>query len=125
MEVSKEHMQHIAEQYLLGLNQGDSSLILNLFSDQAVVVSPIYGRRKAREFFTTLFDDTKSSETRLVELICDPSKQVMVLVFAYNWVLKDGREIDFEVADVMHLNEKRLIEKLTIYYDTFPLRGTK
>ncbi len=123
MAVNRAHMQSVAQLYLKGLNEGDLEQVLNLFSHQAVVVSPIYGKRPARDFYQELFEDTFSSNTSLIRTVVDESESSMVLILSYKWKLKDDRYIDFEVADLLQFDEHGLIELLSIYYDTFPLRG--
>ena len=116
-------MQSVADQYLQALNHGDGAAVLQLFNNSGTVVSPIYGNRAAADFYTTLFDDTKSSQTELIQLVADVEKGSMVLIFAYQWLLNDGRSINFEVADLIEFDDLGKIEKLVIYYDTYPLRG--
>ena len=116
-------MHTAVQRYLKGLDEGNLAEILDLFSADATVVSPIYGKRAARDFYQVLFDDTSSSNTSLLRTVIDEQEGTMVLIFSYQWKLKDHRFLDFEVADFIQFDENGLIKQLSIFYDTFPLRG--
>jgi len=48
----------------------------------------------------------------------------VALHFRYGWTLADGTPVRFEVVDVIELTEARdAFAKLTIIYDTAPLRA--
>ena len=76
-------------------------------------------------FYAALFADTKASDTDLL-YIFDQSETggAVALHFRYGWTLADGTPVSFEVVDVIELTEARdAFAKLTIIYDTAPLRS--
>lgn len=115
----------LCEAYLAALNAGDLDLVLALFAPHGEVVSPLYGSMPARDFYAALFADTARSETELRHVF-DGSDTggAVALHFLYRWTLADGKRVDFEVVDVIELTPARdAFAKLTIIYDTAPLRS--
>ena len=111
--------------YLAGLDVGDLDAVLALFAPDAVVVSPLYGTQPARDFYAALFADTAVSDTTLLTLFdSSDTGGAVALHFRYGWTLADGTPVTFEVVDVIELTPARdAFAKLTIIYDTAPLRG--
>ncbi|MCB1355262.1 MAG: nuclear transport factor 2 family protein [Maritimibacter sp.] len=111
--------------YLAGLDAGDLDAVLALFAPGAEVVSPLYGTMPARDFYAALFADTEASDTTLLNIF-DSSDNggAVALHFRYGWTLADGTPVAFEVVDVIELTRARdAFAKLTIIYDTAPLRS--
>ncbi len=111
--------------YLAALNAGDLGAVLGLFAPGAQVVSPLYGTMPAKAFYAALFADTQASDTELLNIF-DRSDTggAVALHFRYGWTLADGKPVAFEVVDVIELTEARdAFAKLTIIYDTAPLRS--
>ena len=118
-------VKRLCNAYLAGLDAGDLDAVLALFAAGAQVVSPLYGTKPAREFYTALFSDTERSDTTLLNIF-DQSETggAVALHFRYGWTLADGTPVRFEVVDVIELTEARdAFAKLTIIYDTAPLRA--
>lgn len=111
--------------YLDALNRGGLDDVHALFTEDAKVVSPLYGERPAFAFYRDLFADTSRSETTLLNVFdATDGGASIALHFQYLWTLSDGKKVAFECVDVFKLNETRdRFEKLTIIYDTAPLRG--
>lgn len=57
-----------------------------------------------------------------MEVVADFQAQKMALYFNYHWTLRSGKLISFECMDLLHLNEKRKIISLRIFYDTHLVR---
>ena len=118
-------VKNLCTAYLAGLDAGDLDAVLRLFAPGAEVVSPLYGTMSARDFYAALFADTQASDTALLNIF-DQSDTggAVALHFRYGWTLADGTPVAFEVVDVFELTEARdAFAKLTIIYDTAPLRG--
>lgn len=110
--------------YLKALDEGNLEGVRALFTESAEVLSPLYGVLTAFDFYAGLFKDTNRSETFLLNVF-DTSEtgKSVALHFRYLWTLADGKQVEFECVDVFELNEPRdRFEKLTIIYDTAPLR---
>ena len=115
----------LCDAYLAALNAGDLDAVLALFAPYAEVVSPLYGTMPAKDFYAALFADTERSDTALLNIF-DSSETggAVALHFRYGWTLADGTPVSFEVVDVIDLTEARdAFAKLTIIYDTAPLRS--
>jgi len=120
--MTKEDM---CRRYLAALNQGDLKGVHSLFTTGAVVVSPLYGRVEARRFFADLFADTNRSDTTLLN-IYEPvgTAHSVALHFNYKWTLRSGKVVEFEVVDILEIAEDdERFQKLTIIYDTAPIRA--
>jgi len=115
--------EHLCNAHLEALNAGDLDAVLALFSESATVASPLYGPRDAKGFYADLFADTERSETRLLNMFTGGANSV-ALHFQYDWTMADGTPVSFEVVDVFELTEAGdRFAKLTIIYDTAPLRA--
>lgn len=116
--------KQLCTDYLQALNDGSLEKVRALFTETACVVSPLYGERPAFDFYADLFADTNRSVTTLLNVFdtSDTSRSV-ALHFQYDWTLADGKQVSFECVDVFELNQDAdRFEKLTIIYDTAPLR---
>jgi len=119
-------MEILCKSYLAALNAGDLEAVLALFTPNAVVYSPLYGKKNARDFYTELFQDTAESETTHINTFLSPDDNSSVaLQFKYVWTLDNGEKVEFECVDVFKVcpTSKRFTE-LKIIYDTYPIRST-
>jgi ketosteroid isomerase-like protein len=80
-----------------------------------VVFSPLYGERKAVEFYQELFKDTASSKITLLRVF--ESGTTGAVLFRYDWVLKNGTSTFFECVDILEFSQGK-IQSLKIIYDT-------
>ena len=110
--------KEVAERYLHLLQQSDLNELLNLFAPDAIVISPVYGERTAKDFYQVLLEDTNNSKLELKGIFSDESNDSMALHFLYHWTLKNGSEVTFEVVDIIEFDPGNKIKKLTIIYDT-------
>lgn len=117
--------RQLCSHYLAAMNEGNADKVLALFDAGAIVVSPLYGTMAAEVFYRELFADTDRSDTRLLHIF-DATKDSssVALHFQYVWTLRSGKVVEFECVDVFDLNPARdRFTKLTIIYDTAPLRA--
>lgn len=118
-------IENLCKSYLSALNEGDLEKVLSLFTEEAVVHSPLYGEMPASKFYAELFEDTNESVTKLLNVFV-PSEDTprAALHFHYLWTLSNGRKVEFECVDVFKLtDDKQRFTELKIIYDTYPLRG--
>lgn len=117
--------EQLCKQYLAALNEGALDQVLLLFDPNAVVVSPLYGTMAVEPFYRDLFADTTRSVTRLLNIFDKTGDASSVaLHFHYTWTLASGKVVTFECVDVFELTPARdRFAKLTIIYDTAPLRA--
>ena len=116
----------LADAYLGALGRADLAAMLTLFSDGALVHSPLYGPVPASEFFPALFGDTAQSRLTLRGVMqgADAAGTPLVSIwFHFDWQLPSGRRAPFDVVDVLELSPGGRIGSLRIVYDTADVRA--
>lgn len=108
----------IAKKYLEHLEKGNIEKVINLFSNNGIVESPIYGIKKADEFYRELNNDTSNSELILKGIFEQNESNNLALYFTYKWTLKNNEKVEFDVVDIIELDSENKITKLKIIYDT-------
>lgn len=108
--------------YLKALEKGGYENMIKLFTKNAVVFSPLYGKIKAIDFYRELFKDTSKSKITLLNIFKSDNKCVGAGHFLYDWLLKDGTPTSFECVDVFQFTDDGRIKQLTIIYDTSKVR---
>ena len=106
--------------YLRGLEKGNCNEILELFTNNATVSSPLYGEVKATDFFEQLFEDTSDSKIELHGVFVDISDSNKYAAhFRYDWNLKNGQRVSFNCVDIFEFEEdSSKINHLSIIYDS-------
>lgn len=115
----------LAEAYLGALGRADLAAMLSLFSDDALVHSPLYGPMPARDFYPALFGDTAESRLTLravTEGTAADGTPVAGIWFEFDWRLAGGEQVRFDVVDVLELAADGRIASLRIVYDTAAIR---
>ncbi|MEP7143314.1 MAG: nuclear transport factor 2 family protein [Ferruginibacter sp.] len=116
-------MKNIIREYLNGLESGDPEQMTRLFSDNAVIHSPLYGDVPAKDFYKILFADTNRSEIKLLNIFNSTDKKGLYVVhFRYDWILRNGIKTSFECIDIFQFDEQGKINELSIIYDTSKTR---
>ena len=108
----------VAKQYLHYLERGSIQEVVDLFSEDGVVHSPIYGTLSAKTFYKLLSDDTQASKLELKDIFETSNSKTLALYFNYIWTLKNGDLVNFDVVDIIKFNEQHKIIDLKIIYDT-------
>jgi hypothetical protein len=117
--------QQLADAYLGALGRADLAAMLDLFSDGALVHSPLYGPAPAGDFFPALFSDTSEARLTLRGVTQGAAADGAPLVsiwFHFDWRLPSGRKAPFDVVDVLELAADGRIAALHIVYDTVDVR---
>ena len=114
--------KRIAYQYLNYLEEGNMSSIIALFDINGTVNSPIYGIKKASDFYTQLNEDTYSSKLELKGLFDEANTSRLALYFCYTWILKNKERVTFDVVDIIEFTKQGKIKTLNIIYDTVVTR---
>lgn len=113
----------IIEEYLSRLGKGNRDELLEIFEEDAVVDSPLYGILPAKEFYADLLSDTNDSQLTLLNTFAgNENKDTCAGHFTFDWTLRDGSLVKFECVDVFKISENNKIQKVTIIYDTFGVR---
>lgn len=122
MQLDWQSVNKITTLYLDALKEANYDNLIHLFSDDAIVLSPLYGKRKAHEFYRTLLSDTKQSELIPLTLFLNAKGNAAALHFIYRWTLADGSITTFDCVDIFDFDENYKICQLKIIYDTAPTR---
>ena len=110
--------KEIAKQYISYLENAEVTKVIGLFSDTGMVDSPLYGIKKAHDFYSELNDDTSNSELFIKGIFEEEGSDKIALYFTYKWTLKDNEKVEFDVVDIIEFDTQNKITKLKIIYDT-------
>lgn len=114
--------QGVIKAYFHGLEKVSYEDIIKLFSPNAVVHSPLYGKVEAACFYKELFADTQNSKIVLKNIFVSPDQpNTAAAHFIYSWTMKDGTFVQFECVDLFEF-ALDMIASLTIIYDTYHTR---
>ncbi|MDO6821315.1 nuclear transport factor 2 family protein [Zobellia sp. 1_MG-2023] len=114
--------KEIAKQYITHLENGNIEQVVALFNQNGMVDSPLYGIKKANEFYRELNSDTSNSELRLQGIFEESDSNNLALYFSYKWTLKNNQKVEFDVVDIIEFDNQNKISKLKIIYDTVTAR---
>ena len=115
----------LVARYLKALGEADVPRMLDLFADDAIVHSPLYGDLPATEFYPALFADTGAAELTLLGTMRGESvagRAMISFLFHFDWQLPGGTHAPFDVVDVAELDDSGRIASLRIVYDTVTVR---
>ena len=115
--------KEIAEKYLEFLARGELHYVIALFSEEAIIHSPIYGTKRANAFYRTLGEDTALSALKLNGIFEEENTNRLALYFNYKWTLKNKKQLVFDVVDILKFDEGNKITELKIIYDTVNARA--
>lgn len=111
-------------QYLACLERGDVDALSALFSVDAQVFSPFLGWMAPHPFFTKVRDASGQSRIETLDILVSAQGAARAVgYFIYHWQLKDGSTVHFDCADVFDFDPEGRIARMTIVYDTHPIRA--
>jgi ketosteroid isomerase-like protein len=111
--------------YLKALERGDVAGICALFAPDAQIFSPFLGWMQPAPFFAKVSEASGESTITPIDICVSTTGAPRATgYFIYDWVLKDGSAVRFECVDVFEFDGNGLIERMTIVYDTHPIRST-
>ncbi|MFA5953259.1 MAG: nuclear transport factor 2 family protein [Candidatus Pacearchaeota archaeon] len=111
----------IIKKYFKFLESGDYKNMITLFSKNAIIFSPLYGKVSATKFYKDLFNDTNKSKIKLINIFSNKSSH-LIGYFKYNWTLKNKSFISFYGTDIFSFNKNGKIKEVRIIYDTSPIK---
>lgn len=112
----------IAKEYIKHLENGNIDQVIALFDLNGIVDSPLYGIKRADEFYLELNSDTANSELSLLGIFEENNSNKLALYFTYKWTLKNNQIVEFDVVDIIEFDNQNKISKLKIIYDTVMAR---
>lgn len=115
--------KEVAIKYIDFLEKGNIKDLLKLFTENGIVDSPVYGVMNADQFYNELSNDTTNSELHLKGIFEENDSNKLALYFNYKWTMKNYKQVEFDVVDIIEFNELNQISKLKIIYDTVKSRG--
>ena len=121
-QLFEAHFKQLASAYLQHLEQADLTALLHLFAADAEVLSPLYGRQPATDFYTELFADTNQSKLAWKDTLVNSANNSGCIFFEYSWTLASGEVVRFDVIDYVKLDDAGQISFLQIVYDTVQSR---
>jgi len=110
--------KEIAKEYITHLENGNTEGVLALFNQKGMVDSPLYGIKKASEFYLELNNDTTNSELSILGIFEENDSKNIALYFNFKWTLKNNQIVAFDVVDIIEFDNQNKICKLKIIYDT-------
>ncbi len=110
--------KEIAKTYISHLENGKIKQVIALFTQNGIVESPLYGIKKASDFYLELSNDTTNSELSLLGIFEEQESNTIALYFTYKWTLKNNQIVKFDVVDIIEFDNDNKISKLKIIYDT-------
>jgi hypothetical protein len=112
------------ERYVKAVQQHDYNEVIVCFAENAIVVHPIFGTKPAPEFFKSLFTNTGSDHIT-VKTVFDAADDPHTadVLFYDEWRTADGTEFNNDIVLVFRFDDAALVRKLTVIFDTFPVRG--
>lgn len=115
--------KEVAIKYIDFLEKGNIKDLLKLFTENGIVDSPVYGVMNVDKFYNELSNDTTNSELHLKGIFEENDSNKIALYFNYKWTMKNNKQVEFDVVDIIEFNESNQINKLKIIYDTVKSRG--
>lgn len=108
--------------YFEAMSRSDKDAILALFAEDGRVTSPFLGDMDAKSFFAKLTDASANSTLTILDILIGADGTTAAGRFSYDWTLKSGDNIVFEGIDHFAFDTGGRITRMTIYYDTHPVR---
>ena len=116
----------IGERYLHAVEAGDPEAVLALFTEDAVVVSPLYGEAPARAFYPVLLSDTRRAAFQVVDVFASTRDPRSLAVRTRSrWTLNSGFSAEIDGIHLLGLDDLgEKIASLNVLYDTAAVRET-
>lgn len=109
--------------YVDALGQGDLGAILDLFTPDATVLSPIYGAMNAREFHEAFLSDSERARPEVRGVFDHANNgRGAALHISLHWTFADRETVEFEAVDLFEVSPEGRFRKMTIVYDSQPVR---
>jgi ketosteroid isomerase-like protein len=117
-------IQETIQRYIKAIQQRNLDEVLACFAANGTVVHPMLGTKPTTEFFKSLFSKTmvdKITVKTIFQSADDPHNTAVL--FSDEWQTADGTEFANDIVLIFSFDDAPLIQKLTVIFDTFPIRG--
>jgi len=108
--------------YFERLTASDIKGIIDLFEDEAFVLSPFLGKMLASEFFGKLGNASSASKLTVFDVLLGENGDSAAAHFEYDWTLKSGDQFVFQGIDYFKFGASGQFASMSIFYDTHPVR---
>ena len=115
-------MEDFRDRYLAALNEADTDGALSLFTTEAIVASPLYGRVPVTSYFQRLLADSRRARA-VCQRSFEATDGAVALHLTCHWVFATGKEVQFDRVDIFDLFVDARAGRLTMLYDTAPFRS--
>ncbi len=109
----------VVRAYLEAMAAGDLDRVLDCFTPEGRVSSPVYGGVPVADFYRQLFADTRAASVDLKRIYTDADAAHFAAHFSYRWERNDGTRTHCDLVDLFDFapgSEK--IVHLTVIFDT-------
>jgi ketosteroid isomerase-like protein len=112
----------VVRRYLKAMEAGDLTGVLDCFTAEGVVVSPVYGTVSVRGFYEQLFADTVSTEVRIRDLYAAQGRPDRAIAhFDYVWARRGKPLLETRLIDLFDFDPAGTkIARLRIIMDQGP-----
>jgi ketosteroid isomerase-like protein len=103
--------------YLAAMARNDLDTVLQCFTTEGKVSSPVYGGVPVADFYRRLFADTATASVHLHTIF--ESQNKLAAHFTYHWQLKSGPKTTTDLVDLFDFApESEKVTHLQIIFDT-------
>ena len=111
--------EEVVRAYLVAMAAGDLDRVLDCFTPDGRVSSPVYGGVPVADFYRQLFADTRSASVDLKRIYESKSGAHLAAHFSYRWERNDGTRTHCDLVDLFDFAPgTQKIAHLTIIFDT-------
>ena len=108
--------------YFERLTASDIGGIIDLFENDAYVLSPFLGKMRASDFFEKLGSASSASKLTVFDVLLGENGDSAAAHFEYDWTLMSGEQLVFQGVDYFKFSENARFASMSIFYDTHPVR---
>ena len=117
-------VREMCARYLAAVERRDLEAVLALFTDDGIVVSPLYGEAPARDFFSAFLTDTDGAQLELVDVYEASDPRRFALHLRSRWTLSGGFVTNLDAVDLVELApDQDRFSRMVVVYDSAQVRG--
>jgi hypothetical protein len=111
-------------QYRMAVKERNLEAILPMFSDDAVIETPLRGISKVKPYHEWLFANVKRSMTEVQDVFQALNGDIRIAVHShYKWILNNDEVIEFSGMSMFEFTlDRKRIRKMTTFYDPSHVR---
>ena len=115
--------EQIMRSYYEALVQRDYEFLIKLFSQEAYIEHPIFGKIGAENFLKILLDKSKSHVIEIKNIFYTKEQENRAATYCHvKFTTKDNTEFTENSVHIYDFTKEGLIKTITVVIDTFPFR---